>query len=220
MAKATAKAQEHPAGGDDREGLGLGQLHQVERDRLAGGAAAEEHQREDADQHQGRAEHRVDEELHRRVGAVPVPPFADEEVHRHQHELEEDEEREQVERQEHAHAGALQQQQPGEVGLGVVLGEDRDDRRGGTGSRSAPPGRARCRRRPRCQPMPRSLTHAWLLGELEAGVGAVEVDQHPHADRAGGAREQQGELADELGPGAADQQADGRADDRAGRSAW
>ena len=55
---------------------------------------------DDADEHERRADHRVQEELRGRVDPVLVAPAADEEVHRHEHDLEEDEEHEQVEAEE------------------------------------------------------------------------------------------------------------------------
>ena len=60
-------------------------------------AAGDEHGRHDRHEHERRADHRVEEELRRRVDATLVPPAADEEVHRDEDDLEEDEEQEQVE---------------------------------------------------------------------------------------------------------------------------
>ena len=61
---------------------------------------------EDRDDHQQRADHRVDDELDRRVEPPLAAPDADDEVHRDQHHLPEDVEEEQVERDERAeHAG-------------------------------------------------------------------------------------------------------------------
>ncbi len=74
---------------------------------VARGAALQHSQGDDADQHQSRAEHRVEEELGRRVDATAVAPQADEEVHRHQHDLEEHEEHDQVEGAEHADRAGL-----------------------------------------------------------------------------------------------------------------
>ena len=82
----------------------------------------------DADEHQGGAEHREDEELQGGVDALAVAPPADEEVHRHEHDLEHHEEQEQVEGAEHADAPALQHEQPGVVRLRVVVRGDGDDR--------------------------------------------------------------------------------------------
>ena len=83
--------------------------------------AGQEHRRDDPDEHERRAEHREQEELQRRVLPALVAPPADEEVHRHEHDLEEDEEHEQVEAEEAAHHAGLEQQQPGEVRLLVVM---------------------------------------------------------------------------------------------------
>ena len=88
----------------------------------------QEDQAQHADQHQGRTEHRVEEELHRRVLAIAVTPARDQEVHRHEHDLEEHEEHEEIEGDEHPEATSLEDQQPGEVGLGAVFGVDGDDR--------------------------------------------------------------------------------------------
>ena len=77
---------------------------------------------EDADQHEGRSSHRVEEELGRRVSPIAVPPPADEEVHGHQDDLEAEEEDDQIQGAENAHHPGLQQQQPGVVGPVVVAG--------------------------------------------------------------------------------------------------
>ena len=87
------------------------------------------------DEHEGRAEQRVEEELQRRVGAVAVAPAADEEVHRHEHDLEEHEEEEEVEGEEHAEAAGLEQQQPADVALDVRLARAARRWRSGTGCR-------------------------------------------------------------------------------------
>ena len=52
---------------------------------------------------------------------------------------------------------------------------------------------------------------AVVLGELEAGVVLLEADQQPHGDGPGDGREEEGELADQLGPVAGDHRHDQRA---------
>ena len=94
---------------------------EVERQLADAVVAGEEGGGDDADEHERRPEHREQEELHRRVTPALVAPAADEEVHRHEHDLEEDEEHEQVEAEEAAHHAGLEQQQPGEVRLVVVV---------------------------------------------------------------------------------------------------
>ncbi len=66
---------------------------------------------QDADQHERRAEHRIDEEFHRGINPPVVAPDADQERHRDQHHFPEKEENEKVQRQEHADDADFQQQQ-------------------------------------------------------------------------------------------------------------
>ncbi len=68
----------------------------------AGGAAVNEVQAEDADEHQQPAGLREEEELDGRVNAALVPPQGDQEVQRHEHHFPEEVEEEQVHRQEAA----------------------------------------------------------------------------------------------------------------------
>ncbi len=91
---------------------------------------ARKHGGDDADEHERRADHRVDEELQRGVDPLVVAPSADEEVHRHEHDLEEHEEQEQVEADERADDAGLEQQDPGGVRLLVVMrvGTEQGDR--------------------------------------------------------------------------------------------
>src|SRR3990172_1888217 len=70
---------------------------------------------EEADEHEGAARQRVEDELHRRVLFAPRAPDGDEEEHGHDLELPEEEEEDEVLRGEDAHHGRLQCQQPGEV---------------------------------------------------------------------------------------------------------
>ena len=76
----------------------------------AGRRVVQIRQRQNRQQHQHAAGHRVENELHRRVDAALVAPDADQEVHRDQHRVPEDVEQEQVERDEHADHRALEQQ--------------------------------------------------------------------------------------------------------------
>ena len=88
---------------------------------------------EDRDQHQDRAEHRVQNEFHGGVDAALVSPHADHEIHRDQRELPEDEEEEQIERDEDADHGRFDHQQRDEEALHVFVdrfpgAEDRERR--------------------------------------------------------------------------------------------
>ena len=89
------------------------------REAEAHGVGLEE-QGEEGDQHEGRAEHRVEEELERGVLALLAAPHADHEVHRQQHDLEEDEEQDQVLGDERARHAGLQHQHQHEERLGVA----------------------------------------------------------------------------------------------------
>ncbi len=88
-------------------------------------------QEQDAQQHQHRAEQRVQEELDRRVELARAAPDADQQVHRDQHGFPENEEEEEIERHEDAQHAGLQHQKPDVVFLHAILdrgprGEDRD----------------------------------------------------------------------------------------------
>ena len=94
--------------------------------------AVEEVQRQDAQQHEHGAEQGVEEELDRRIQLAPVPPDADQEVHRHQHDFPEDVEQEEVQRQEDAQHAGFQEQQAAVVRLfhlvdGVERAHDDED---------------------------------------------------------------------------------------------
>ena len=99
---------------------------EVERQLTDTVVAGQEGRGDDADEHERRAEHREHEELQQ--DAALVTPATDEEVHRDEHDLEEDEEHEEVEAEEAAHHPRLQDEQPGEVRLDVVVGIDGDHR--------------------------------------------------------------------------------------------
>ena len=91
------------------------------RERLGAG---DEEQREEAHDHERRAEQRVEEELDRGVLALLAAPHADHEVHRQEHDLEEDEEEDQVLRHEGAEHPGVQHEDEDEERLRVVrLGE-------------------------------------------------------------------------------------------------
>ena len=85
-------------------------------------AGVQEDEGQDADEHQRRTRHRVDEELEGRVHTPLVTPTSDEEVHGDQHDLPEDEEQEEVESEEHAEAPGLEDEHPRRVRLDVVVG--------------------------------------------------------------------------------------------------
>ena len=88
--------------------------------RLVGG--------DDADQHQQRAEQRVEKELDRRVDPVLAAPHPDQQRHRDQHDLPEDVEDEEIERHEHAeHAGFEQQQRDVILARPAIDGVPRPD---------------------------------------------------------------------------------------------
>ena len=111
-------------GQPDEDGFGrhphvVDQLDDVER-QFAGAViavAVEEVERQDAQQHEHRAEQRVEEELDCRIQPPPVPPDADQEVHRHQHDLPEDVEQEEIQRHEDAQHAGFQEQQAAVIRL-------------------------------------------------------------------------------------------------------
>ncbi len=82
---------------------------------------------EDRDQHEDRAQQRVEEELDRRVLAPRAAPDADQEVHREQHELPEDVEEEEVEGDEGPEHAGLEQEKEREVALERLLDAERRD---------------------------------------------------------------------------------------------
>ena len=107
---------------------------------------------QDRDEHEQRADERVEDELDRGVDAVGAAPDADDQVHRDEHELPEDVEEEHVEREEHADHADLEHQEGDHVLLHALLdrpeaGQDADPRSGSSSARRA---RARCRRRRAC----------------------------------------------------------------------
>ena len=104
------EGQEDQAPRRYRQHLCLCDRLQVEGQRTVYRVRMEHRRGYQPNEHQGRAEHGVDEELRRGVLPTPVTPLGNEEVHGHEHDLEKNEEQEQVERHEHAHAAGLQQQ--------------------------------------------------------------------------------------------------------------
>ena len=119
--------------------------------RDVGGAGVPVHGHH-GEQHQHRAQQRVEEELEARVDAPLAAPHADDQEHRDQAALEEQVEQHQVERAEHADHQRLEHQE----GDHVLL-DPRLDRlpswpgcRAASGRRSAARTASRCRRRPSC----------------------------------------------------------------------
>ena len=120
-----AKIHSWLAAGDVRRGT-AGQGSHVEGVGLLADQApvGQEVQRQEAHQHQGRTEHRVEEELQRCIPAIVTAPDGDHEEHRQQHDLEEHEEQDQVLRQEGADHAGFEDEYQRQEGLGVVwLGE-------------------------------------------------------------------------------------------------
>jgi len=111
-------------GGGRNRRMRCGELLRGEQPQIA---REVEHQH--GDQHQHRAEERVQEELDRRVLPPRAAPDADQEVHRQEHHLPEHVEQEEVERHEHAEHAGDEQQEEHVVGLDVL----RDRPAGGTG---------------------------------------------------------------------------------------
>ena len=95
-----------------------GQRHRVQVGQLE--AAALDVQVHQADQHQHRAQERVQEELQRRIDAARTAPDADDQEHRDQHRLEEHIEQHRVAGREDAVGQAFQDQERGHV-LGHAL---------------------------------------------------------------------------------------------------
>ena len=191
------EGQEDPSAGVDREGLALGQRDQVEGDRVARLPGGQDDQGQDADQHQGRAQHRVEEELEGGVHLAPVAPAPDQEVHRDQDDLEHDEEDEEVQGQERPQAAGLEQQQPGVVRLGVVarVGRQHGDREQAQGHHHEE------ERDPVDAEVPRDPEVGdplLVVDELEAALAELVLDQHPAAHGRGGERRQDRDGLDQL----------------------
>jgi hypothetical protein len=157
-------------------------MRQQVRDR--GRPGVPEH-RHDGDQHQHRAEQRVEEELERRVDAPLAAPHADDDVHRDQAAFEEDVEQHDVERAEDADHQRFQDQEGDHVGLDALLdrfpaGQDRqrhqegrqDDEQHGDAVDAHVVGDAAV------QPVD-------LLDELETRIGGIEADPDQKRDDEG-----------------------------------
>ena len=93
------EGEEQPLGGAlvETAGCPRGERAQVEGE-VAGRGLVQEPEREEADEQERRARHRVEEELQRRVVTPVVTPPEDDEVHRDEDDLEEHEEHDEVER--------------------------------------------------------------------------------------------------------------------------
>ncbi len=114
----------HSRGAGRDAGRRRGQHPHVEgvREAAAGNRdlVGQEVQRHEADDHERRAEQRVEEELHRRVAALLAAPHADHEVHRQQDDLEEDEEEDEVLGAEGADHARLEDEDQDQERLGVL----------------------------------------------------------------------------------------------------
>jgi hypothetical protein len=119
------EADAHGREGDGAEGAAeAGGAHALQGEHVEGAPggvrAALEPERQEAEQHDHRADQRVEDELERGVVAPGAAPHRDQEVHRDEDQLPEHEEQDQVQRAEGAvHAGLEHQQQRHEA-LGVA----------------------------------------------------------------------------------------------------
>ena len=187
------EGHEQPASGRRGELGTLGELHEVEGD-VAETVLCEHRRCNDADEHERGTEHRVEEELRRRIHALVVSPTTDEEVHRDENDLEEEEEEEEIEADEAAHDTRLEDEHPTEVALVVVVRVDtRNDEREEKARQNDEEERdAVDTDVPTDSPItdPRMLRH-----ELESGVGRFERREQPDAETRGdGAGDQRHEL--------------------------
>src|SRR6266852_609628 len=78
-------------------------------------------QPDDADQHEDRARHGVEDEFHGGVNAAFVPPNADQQGHGYQHHFPEEKKEEEIQRKKHAHHADFQHQQHHKKFLHAVL---------------------------------------------------------------------------------------------------
>jgi hypothetical protein len=67
-------------------------------------------QRDDRNEHEYRSDHRVEDELDRRINPPLSSPYSDEEVHRNQHDFPKHIEEEEIERGENAEHAGLEQE--------------------------------------------------------------------------------------------------------------
>ncbi len=142
----------------------------------------EERERDRGDQHEGRTEHGVHEELHRGIRLVAVSPTADEEVHRNKNHFEEHEEKNQVKAQEDAHHSGFEEQQPGNVGLDVfaLVRTEQRNRKQQTREDHEPQRDTVDAETPRDSELANPLVGT---GELIVSDACFEVGHHPHAER-------------------------------------
>ena len=174
------ECEEEPAAGVGGEVGTFGQLHQIERD-VAQAVLRQNGGRDDADQHERRAEHRVEEELCCGVDALVVTPAADEEIHRHEDDFEEQEEEEKIEADETAHHTRLEDEHPSEVALVIVVrvDSDNDEREQQSGENDEEQRDAVDTDVPTDSPI---ADPRMLRDELESGVGGFERRKQPHAE--------------------------------------
>ena len=83
-----------------------GDLHKIERRSSVGMK-----QIKNADQHEERTDHRVQDELYRGVDPSLASPYADQEIHRDQHDFPENVKQHQVERAEHSDHARLERKE-------------------------------------------------------------------------------------------------------------
>ena len=132
------------------------------------------------DQHQQRAEQRVQEELERRIDPARAAPDADDDVHRDQRGFEEHVEQQAVERAEHADHQARQDQERAHVlvdALGDHLpADDHDDDGDERGQQHEPAARCRRRRGGSCT-LKRSIQGSFSDELHRRGAGVEAGDQ-------------------------------------------
>src|SRR5579864_5988324 len=85
------------------------------------GHSAEVEEPQNADEHQDRAEHGIQNEFQSRINFASMAPDADEEVRRDEHHFPENEEEEQIERAENADHAHFQDEEHGEEFLDVFV---------------------------------------------------------------------------------------------------
>jgi hypothetical protein len=149
-------------------------------------------ERDDGDQHEDAAGHRVEDELHRRVDAAVVSPHPDEEVHRDQHGVPEDVEQEQVDRDEHPeHRGLEREHEEGEVAHALVhrLPRRQQRERGEEGGEDEEEEADAVHADEVLDPERRDP--GMLLDELVVGARRIEAGPEPQRRGEGGQREQQ-----------------------------
>ena len=185
--KAAAKNQKIQRCAADRHALLLDRL---DREGEVAAVGGDDRHGDRADQHQQRADQRVDHHLQRRLrrgraafgGAVDAPG-AEEEVERHQHQVEEEDEEQQVLGEERAQRRRLRRQHQEEEDLRPLLFAER-----GEGDPADPEHRGQ-QHQEEVQPVdPEAVVDAEpgdpgrVDGVLEAGLAVVEAEGHDHAD--------------------------------------